>query len=184
MVGGGEAVPVLLSALPTGLVAFASAAGVAGVVAISAPAPAASPPRAPAVLGSWVWPVQPPRVLRGFDDVGRYEAGHRGVDLAAAVGQPVVAVAAGTVTFAGPVAGREVVVVLHADGLRTTYEPVAALVSSGDGVTAGQTLGTLSGPAHCAGDCLHLGLRDGDRYLDPVGRLRAAAPVLLPWEEP
>ena len=174
---------MLPSALPTGLVAFASAVGVAGVVATTVRAPA-SPPTTRAVVGSWVWPVEPPRVLRGFEDVGRYEAGHRGVDLAASPGQPVVAVDGGTVTFAGPVAGREVVVVLHADGLRTTYEPLAPLVSSGDGVKAGQQLGTLSGPAHCATDCLHLGLRDGDRYLDPLGRLRAAAPVLLPLGRP
>ncbi|WP_328292058.1 M23 family metallopeptidase [Kineococcus sp. NBC_00420] len=178
---------MLPSAVPTGLVAFASAVGLAGgmagVVVTTVPAPA-SPPTTLAVVGSWVWPVEPPRVLREFEHVGRYEAGHRGVDLAASPGQPVVAVDGGTVTFAGSVAGREVVVVLHADGLRTTYEPLAPLVSSGDGVRAGQPLGTLSGPAHCATDCLHLGLRDGDRYLDPLGRLRAAAPVLLPLGRP
>jgi murein DD-endopeptidase MepM/ murein hydrolase activator NlpD len=123
-------------------------------------------------------------VLRGFDDVGRYEAGHRGVDLATTAGAPVVAVAAGSVTFAGPVAGRPVVVVLHPDGLRTTYEPVDPAVTAGADVQPGQQLGTVSTPAHCAADCLHLGLRDGDVYLDPLPHLRAAAPVLLPLGRP
>ena len=56
--------PVLTSALPTALVALASTLAVAA-------APPTSAPR-------WVWPVEPPRVVRGFDDVGPYEAGHRG----------------------------------------------------------------------------------------------------------
>ena len=170
---------MLTSALPTGLATLASAVVVAGLAVASAggtaaPAPAAAPG------ARWVWPVDPPRVVRGFDDVGRYAAGHRGVDLTAAVGAPVLAVSGGSVTFAGPVAGRGVIVVLHPDGLRTTYEPVQPDVAAGDAVAAGDRLGTLSRPRHCTTDCLHLGLRDGDRYLDPLGRLRAAAPLLLP----
>ena len=132
-----------------------------------------------------MWPVEPPRVLRGFDDVGRYEAGHRGVDLAADPGSAVVAVAPGSVTFAGPVAGREVVVVLHPDGSRTTYEPLDPGVVAGERVVGGQRLGSLAAaPAHCPASCLHLGLRVGATYLDPSGRLRAAAPALLPLGRP
>ena len=50
--------------------------------------------------------------------------GHRGVDLAGSVGAAGARrPAAGTVVFAGPVAGHGVVSVQHDDGLRTTYEP-------------------------------------------------------------
>jgi murein DD-endopeptidase MepM/ murein hydrolase activator NlpD len=173
---------VLANSLPS--LAFGATA-VALSVAVATGPPPTAPPSTNAVAPGWRWPVDPPQVLRGFDDVGRYEAGHRGVDLAAAAGQEVSAVAAGTVTFAGAVAGRGVVVVLHADGLRTTYEPVDPAVPTGASVTAGGVLGVLApAPVHCAVSCLHLGLRDGDVYLDPLSRLRGDPPVLLPLGRP
>ena len=75
-----------------------------------------------------VWPLQPqPQVVRAFDPPDSpFGAGHRGVDLAGSVGQPVVAALAGRITFAVPLAGRGVVVVDHGP-TRTTYEPVAAV---------------------------------------------------------
>ena len=82
----------------------------------------------PAPAGSAVWPLLPaPEVVAGFDPPAtRWGAGHRGVDLAGAPGQPVRAALAGTVTFAGSLAGRGVVVVDHG-ATRTTYEPVDAV---------------------------------------------------------
>lgn len=67
-----------------------------------------------------------PEVTRGFDPPdGPYRPGHRGVDLAAGPGTPVLAAGAGVVGYAGVLAGRGVVTVVHpGDGLRTTYEPV------------------------------------------------------------
>ncbi|MBB1257238.1 M23 family metallopeptidase [Streptomyces alkaliterrae] len=142
-----------------------------------------------------MWPLAEPLVIRGFDPPAQpWSAGHRGVDLAGAVGQPVRAVAAGRVHFAGPVAGRPVVsVALAGTGrppLRVTYEPVDAVVTTGQEVAAGQILGTLrSGPSHCgeagAGErpCLHWGLRRGERYLDPLWLVRPHHPVLLPLSD-
>jgi murein DD-endopeptidase MepM/ murein hydrolase activator NlpD len=109
--------------------------------------------------------------------------GHRGVDLAAASGDAVRAAGAGVVTWAGPVVDREVVEVLHADGRRTTYEPVAAVIGVGDLVEAGDVIGRLStGGGHCGGvpSCLHWGLRRGTDYLDPLALLGLGRPVLLP----
>ena len=78
--------------------------------------------------------------------------GHRGVDLAAERGDVVRAARAGTVTVAGDIAGRGVVVVSHLGGLRTTYEPVVAVVAVGDAVDAGDVIGTLAGgDVHCGG---------------------------------
>jgi murein DD-endopeptidase MepM/ murein hydrolase activator NlpD len=88
------------------------------------------------------------------------------------------------VTFAGPVAGRGLVVVLHADGVRTEYEPVRVLVSRGAPVRAGVVLGRVAGThGSCApGRCLHWGARRGADYLDPLLLLRALGTVrLLPW---
>jgi murein DD-endopeptidase MepM/ murein hydrolase activator NlpD len=81
----------------------------------------------------------------------------------------VVAAADGTVTYAGVLAGRGVVVVDHGE-VRTTYEPVAATVAVGEVVSRGQPIGRLqAGHASCPGrTCLHWGLREGDTYLDPL----------------
>lgn len=111
--------------------------------------------------------------------------GHRGVDLAAATGAPVMAARAGLVLWAGDLAGRGVVSVLHRDGTRTTYEPVASEVAIGDEVDAGQVLGVISpGASHCGGvpSCLHWGLLvRPDEYADPLSLLGLAGrPRLLP----
>lgn len=83
------------------------------------------------------------------------------------------AAAYGRVSFAGRVAGRGVVAIEVAgtgdQPLRTTYEPVRALVEKGEEAVAGQVVAVLeAGPFHCASGCLHWGLRRGDAYLDPL----------------
>lgn len=127
----------------------------------------------------WGWPVDGP-VVRPFDPpTTRYGAGHRGADLAAPVGTPVRTAAAGRVSYAGLLAGRGVVVVVHG-ALRSTYEPVAASVRVGDVVAAGAVLGQLTGGGHCLPGCLHWGLLRGDVYLDPVLLVRRGPSRLLP----
>jgi murein DD-endopeptidase MepM/ murein hydrolase activator NlpD len=134
----------------------------------------------------YTWPVPTPAtVLTPFSPPAeRYGAGHLGVDLAAAPHELVVAAAAGTVSFAGPVAGRGVVVVTHADGIRTEYEPLEPDVRAGATVAAGAPLGRVTG-THAAckpASCLHWGARRGDTYLDPLGLVAPLGPVhLLPW---
>ncbi len=131
----------------------------------------------------WLWPLDPPpAVVNPFvAPLDPYGPGHRGVDLAATVGQPVRAVAAGRVSFAGMVAGRGVLVVDHGR-LRTTYEPVLPLVREGHRVAAGAVVGTVTlAGGHCLpATCLHLGARDGDRYVDPMRWLGSGRIRLLP----
>ena len=131
-----------------------------------------------------VWPLRPrPKVLDGFDPpASRWGAGHRGVDLAGAPAAAVRTALAGTVTFAGRIAGRGVVVVSHGH-TRTTYEPVAAVVRIGDQVGAGAVIGRLElFGSHCfPGWCLHWGLIEGrDHYLDPLTLVGATPVRLLP----
>ncbi|WP_329378774.1 M23 family metallopeptidase [Streptomyces sp. NBC_01351] len=109
-----------------------------------------------------------------------YAAGHRGVDLAAPVGAEVRAVGAGRVHFAGPVAGRGVLSLTLPNGLRTTYEPVRALVSEGESVTAGQVVAVLTEGSHCPSPCLHWGLLRDEEYLNPLALLPHPTPRLLP----
>ena len=139
--------------------------------------------RAVPSAGGWGWPLDGrPPVVTGFSaPLVRYGAGHRGVDLGAALGQRVLAAGAGVVAFAGPVAGRGVVSVQHRGGLRTTYEPVVPAVRAGDVLARGDTLGVLaSSLGHCLpGTCLHWGLRRGASYLDPLPLVDAAGSVRL-----
>ncbi len=106
-----------------------------------------------------------------------YGRGHRGVDLVAPPGAPVLAAGAGVVAQAGTLAGRGVVSVVHPGGLRTTYEPVTATVVVGTPVARGTVLGTLAAghPGCPAAACLHWGLRwrsspdvRREQYLDPL----------------
>lgn len=137
------------------------------------------------------WPLPgSPQVVRAFHPpASRYGPGHRGVDLAAVAGTAVLAAGAGTVVFAGTVAGHGVVSVDHPGGLRTTYEPVSPTVTTGDLVARGARLGTVE-PGHpgCrAAACLHWGARRGPApeqvYLDPL-RLALTRVRLLPAGDP
>ena len=131
------------------------------------------------------WPLAPaPTVSRAFQPPSKpYGPGHRGVDLVGAPGQPVLAAGAGTVVYAGPLADRGVVSVDHADGLRTTYEPVTAAVHPGQLLRRGEPVGALAaGHLGCsASACLHWGLRRDGQYLDPLMLVRPAQVRLLPW---
>ena len=140
-------------------------AQIARSLAASDREPAAQP------IEFWEPPLDGPlRVTRPFQPPpSRYAAGHRGVDLAGSARQHVLAAGSGTVTWAGVLAGRGVVVVSHG-ALRTTYEPVAVLVKTGAVVRAGDVIAALQ-PGHpgCpVAACLHWGLLRGSDYLDPM----------------
>lgn len=127
----------------------------------------------------------PSRVTRGFDPPAHdWLPGHRGVDLAAAPGTPVLAAAAGTVAFAGQVAGTPVVSIDHADGLRTTYQPVRASVRRGQEVAGGERIGVLVATTpgrDQAGDGSEGGRSDGAGPGDSDGSVGDQAHDGLHW---
>lgn len=143
-----------------------------------------SSPAGASSSADWRWPLAGvPTVLRPFQPPPTpYAAGHRGVDLAAPTGASVLAAGNGVIGFAGMLAGRGVVTVVHG-ALRTTYEPVRAVVHVGQPVMAGGLLGHLQPPTgHCGAgrSCLHWGLLRGEVYLDPLMLLGLTHSILLP----
>lgn len=139
--------------------------------------------QASAAHSAWTSPISPIAVVEPFRPPAYdWLPGHRGIDLGAQPGDTVRAAGAGVVTFASDLAGRGVVVIDHGS-LRTTYEPVEAEVEVGQGVRAGQRMGTVgTGSGHCgSGRCLHLGLRRGSEYLNPALILWAPLALLTPW---
>jgi murein DD-endopeptidase MepM/ murein hydrolase activator NlpD len=131
---------------------------------------AGSPPAGRGGKAQWSPPVDGPVVRRFEPPAGPYGPGHRGVDFAVAPGTPVRAVGAGVVSFAGRVAGPFHVVVAHPGGLRTSYAFLrSVVVARGDPVQPGAILGFSggTGSGHAAG-VVHLGLREGGEYRDPL----------------
>ena len=155
-----------------------------------------TPARAAAVDsgGAWLRPVDGALVRPFQEPTSVYGAGHRGADLTALPGTPVRAANDGEVTFAGSVAGTLHVTITHAGGLRTSYSFLQSVeVRAGAHVTRGDVLGTTGGVSDDHdGNVLHLGLRLGDRYLDPMllfhpvdlARAVRLAPVDPPDEQP
>jgi murein DD-endopeptidase MepM/ murein hydrolase activator NlpD len=147
---------------------------------------AASPARADGPR--FDWPLHPrPAVVRPFDaPTPNWNRGHRGVDLAGSAGQQVYAAGAGTVVFAGELAGRPLVSIAHPGGLHTSYEPVQPSVRVGQLVAQDAVIGTLlPGHAGCpAAACLHWGAMWGSAsaadYVDPLALLETTPIRLKP----
>ncbi len=131
----------------------------------------------------WSWPVAFPRsIQRPFEAPATpYSSGHRGIDIAASVGTPVMAPATGTIYFSGRVVDRGVVTIAHEGGYLSSFEPVDSDLEEGQRVTAGQAIGAVDAGGHCNAACLHFGVRLDGEYLSPlmmIGEVPRA--VLLP----
>ena len=119
-------------------------------------------------------PLRAPVVDLFHLDDGPYGAGNRGWEYATAPATAVRATAAGTVAFAGTVAGQRYVSVEHADGIRSTYSYLASVtVVAGQAVTSGQVLGAT-------GATFQIGFRRGGLYLDPAALFGRQVARLVP----
>ena len=153
-------------------------------------------PRSPRVPALWM-PVTGP-VVRGFDArVGPYGPGHRGIDIAAPVGELVRAPAAGRVVFAGPVAGVNWATLVVAPGVLVTLGPLLDRVVTATRVRSQAPVG-LTGPGHTATreapgtpatptapTALHMSVRVDGVYVDPLVYLvDRPRPRLVPLPAP
>lgn len=157
---------------------------VTGTTPLNGRPPAATPTTRVSTRLGLAWPLAPsPTVHRRFEQPrSQWSPGHRGVDLLATVGQPVLSAGDGVVAFSGVIAGRGVVSIRHSGGLRTSYEPVDGRVPSGALVHRGTPIGVVSpAPGHCVPlTCLHWGAISGRTYRDPLSLLGFGRPILLP----
>jgi murein DD-endopeptidase MepM/ murein hydrolase activator NlpD len=172
-----------------GALALALAIGLAGALGgvWATSAAAADSPTSGGATGAIVWPVdgvltqrfgptrltlEPRRCYAGRC----YAHFHDGIDLAAPMGTPVRAMAAGRVLLAGRVTDGAVVVGLdHGAGLRSLYGhlEVELAVRAGDTVVAGQVLGQVGMTGNTTGPHLHFGTWQDRVPVDPLGLLPA-----------
>jgi len=181
--------PFLLAALLAAGIVAPAAAPVAAPVAVAGRSSlwAAVEPRSPRVPALWM-PVPGP-LVRGFDaQAGPYGPGHRGIDIAALVGELVRAPAAGRAVFAGPVAGVNWVTLVVAPGVLVTLGPLLDPVATTTRVRSKAPVGR-TGPGHAATPAapatLHLSLRVDGVYVDPLVYLvDRPRPRLVPLPAP
>lgn len=106
----------------------------------------------------------------------RWGTTHYGVDIANAIGTPILSVMDGVVVESGPASGFGLWVrVQHNDGTITIYGHVnETLVSAGQRVGAGQQIATMGNRGQSTGPHLHFEVWiNGSQKIDPVGWLGA-----------
>ena len=136
------------------------------IITVAGPAVGAPP---------WSWPVTG-AIIRGFDPPDSpFGAGHRGIDVAAAVGAIVLAPDDGVVSFAGPVGGRLFLTIDHGGGLASTSSWLSSLlVRKGARVVRGQPVATTGwGHPDLPVPHLHFSVRLDGAYVDPLAYLGA-----------
>lgn len=119
-------------------------------------------------------PYRPPPTL--------YASGHRGIDMPAVPGDEARSPVAGVVSFVGKVADRHVLSIRVDARTVVSVEPVEQLAGGlveGEAIERGQPIGTVAEGGHCLAECVHLGVRVDDEYVNPL-RYFYSRPVLLP----
>jgi murein DD-endopeptidase MepM/ murein hydrolase activator NlpD len=121
----------------------------------------------PATSGPWVVPLIR-RLTSGFGP--RWGAFHSGVDVAAPIGTPIVAAAAGTVVAAGPASGYGLWVKIdHGGGVVTVYGHVDQYsVSIDQVVQPGLPIATVGNRGNSTGPHLHFQIEVNGAPVDPV----------------
>jgi murein DD-endopeptidase MepM/ murein hydrolase activator NlpD len=111
----------------------------------------------------------------------RWGTSHNGVDIANAIGTPIVAAMDGTVIEAGPASGFGLWVrIQHEDGTITVYGHMNTIdVPQGAKVKAGQQIATIGNRGQSTGPHLHFEVwLGGSEKINPVGWLAARGVTL------
>jgi murein DD-endopeptidase MepM/ murein hydrolase activator NlpD len=133
------------------------------------PAPSSPGDTSPSVHGL-IWPASGP-VTSPFG--WRWGRMHEGIDIGAPYGAPIHAAAAGRVIYCGWLGGYgNLTVIDHGGGLATAYGHQSSIVvSCGQDVSQGQTIGYVGSTGHSTGPHLHFEVRVNGAPVDPLGYL-------------
>jgi murein DD-endopeptidase MepM/ murein hydrolase activator NlpD len=103
-------------------------------------------------------------------------AHHDGVDIAGKLGEPVMAVAAGVVTYAGKRSGYgNLVEINHGNGILTRYGHNSVVkVRVGETVSKGQVVALMGSTGRSTGPHVHFEVWRGGRVVNPLKYLNAA----------
>ena len=123
--------------------------------------------------GQFVWPTISHRITSPYGDGEDRSSPHQGLDIGAVTpgvgGDPIYAADSGTVTIStfSSSAGNWIWV-YHGNNLYTVYMHCSSrLVSEGDKVTKGQTIGLMGTTGNSTGVHLHFGVRLNGVYVNP-----------------
>ncbi|TDO47710.1 murein DD-endopeptidase MepM/ murein hydrolase activator NlpD [Kribbella sp. VKM Ac-2527] len=135
--------------------------------------------------GAWTWPLADGTYEIGtpFGQPGAlWSSGfHTGQDFPAAIGTPVRAVTAGTVTVEHPAWAGNLVRIDHGNGLETVYAHLSSItVANGAQVQAGQEIGAVGNEGNSTGPHLHFEVRLGGDPVNPMPFL-ATGGTSLGW---
>jgi hypothetical protein len=132
------------------------------------PTVAASSGHAATTQGGFQWPTTR-REISGWTFHDPRNPGHIGLDIAARMWDPIVAVADGVVVFAEWGGGYgNLVIVDHDDNWRTYYAHLSEIVvETGQEVRQGELLGGAGSTGYSTGPHLHFELRYQGRPVDP-----------------
>lgn len=173
------ALTLLLAAVALPMAALPSSG--AGTAAVAAPSgPVASAAAAGGETDEWTSPLAEARVTSPFGprknplDSQRRVKHHDGVDLAAPMGTPILAPAAGTVTIATETYRPNtdwgtVLVIDHGNGIQTRYAHLGTLeVREGQTVARGERVATVGTTGRTTGPHLHLEVLEDGEPTDPA----------------
>jgi murein DD-endopeptidase MepM/ murein hydrolase activator NlpD len=136
--------------------------------------PTLPPAQAPPILStsvSFIWPVAG-TLWGGFGP--RWGSFHKGIDIGASYGTPIVAAAAGQIvlsTYSDNGYGSYVIV-RHGDGSQTLYAHMSErYVTLGQFVSQGETIGAVGCTGWCTGNHVHFEVHIGGAATDPIAYL-------------
>ena len=123
---------------------------------------------------------------RRWQGMGLRRLEHRGVDIKALKGWPVVAFKAGEVIQAGPAGPAGILAkIKQEDGVTTAYAHLdSIIVKKGQKVAKGEVLGVAGCTGRTTGSHLHLSMRkENGEFFNPLLHIKSAYDVLNPSPE-
>lgn len=124
---------------------------------------------------SFIWPCPASgRITSGFGGRSSPTEGassnHQGIDIGASSGSSILAAASGTVVISTySYSAGNYIMLSHGGGVYTVYMHCSQLlVSEGQSVSQGQTIGKVGSTGYSTGSHLHFGIRAGGSYINPT----------------